>query len=89
MTEIFVNETLGWAYKSVDYIQFPMGVVLDESYIYVSYGRNDRDGWIVKLNRTAFIADMKPVRHNVIAVSDIDNEGRIVPNTYRVVKSYD
>lgn len=88
MKDIFMNETLGWAYRAIDYIQFPMGLVLDEDYIYVSYGRNDRDGWIVKLDRDAFIADLKPVRTNVLGVSDVDSNGKIIPDTYKVIKSY-
>jgi hypothetical protein len=89
MTNVFVNESLGWSYRSVDFIQFPMGLVIDEELIHVSYGRNDHDGWVVTLNKTTFLADLKPVRNNVIAVSDVDEFGHIVPNTYRVVKDYD
>jgi hypothetical protein len=28
-----VNETLGWAYKVVDYIVFPMGFTVDDRYV--------------------------------------------------------
>ena len=89
MTNLFVNESLGWSYRTIDYIQFPMGVVMDTDHIFVSYGRNDRDGWVVQLNRTAFLTDLKPVRTNVIAVSEVDQKGNILPDTYKVVKQYD
>ena len=46
-----VNESLGWAYKVVDYIMFPMSFELSSnSTIILSYGKNDRNGWLIEFN---------------------------------------
>jgi predicted GH43/DUF377 family glycosyl hydrolase len=56
MHPLFINETIGgWAYKYVDYINFPMGFTVSGSHIYVSYGRNDKDGWILKLDKAGLL----------------------------------
>ena len=82
--ESFLNESYGWAYKGVDFIVFPMGFTFDDDFIFVSYGKNDRDGWILKLNRTAFFASLKPVQSKIIAASEWDNQtGLILRNTLK------
>lgn len=84
MHQSFINESLGWAYKVIDYIVFPMGFVLDEQFIHLSYGKNDRDGWILKLNRSAFLASLRPVQSKVIGESEWDRvTGSITRKTYR------
>lgn len=80
----FINESFGWAYKSVDYIVFPMGFLFDDNCIYVSYGKNDRDGWILKLNRSEFVRSLKPVKSKVLGMSDWDKEsGTIIRNSFK------
>ena len=63
------NETFGWAYGNLDYVVFPMGVVFDEQVINISYGKNDRDGWILTLDREAFLASLLPVHTQVVGDS--------------------
>lgn len=69
MTKTFVDENIdGWSYRSVDFITFPMGFVHDDEFIYVSYGRNDRNGWIAKLNRTVLLKEhLVPVKTRVVS----------------------
>lgn len=57
----------GLAYKVLDYILFPMGFVVRGEHIYMSYGRNDRSGWVMRLRRTAFLRYMRPVSTRTIS----------------------
>lgn len=80
----FINESLnGWAYKAVDSVVFPMGFVMDEGHIYVSCGRNDRESWMVKLNRTGLLESLKPVRHIVMGASHWYPNGTIIPHSFK------
>jgi hypothetical protein len=106
-----VNETLGWAYKVVDYIVFPMGFTVDDRcvhflilmctgslvsavpfytaharFIHLSYGKNDKSPWCLKLDREGLIASLKPVRTNVLG-SSVYNEvtGEIQRHSYSAV----
>lgn len=84
MHDSFINESLGWAYRAVDYITFPMGFVVIEPYIYVSYGHNDRDSWIVQLNKSGLLNSLRPVKTQVLGASQWDTEtGQILRGTYR------
>lgn len=78
-----INESLGWAYKVVDIVVFPMSFILDSDFIYVSYGHNDRDGWIAKLNRSEFDSTLEPVESEVLGDSVWDNNDRVVLGTFR------
>lgn len=40
---------------------FPCGYILDDHYIWVTYGRQDREVWIVKLDRKALFKSLIPV----------------------------
>lgn len=62
----FINESLGWSYKYVDYVIFPMGFTLDDNYVYVSVGKNDQEGWMIQLNRTELMESLKPVESHSI-----------------------
>lgn len=53
------DESVGWVYKAVDYIVFPMGYIINNNYIYLSVGKNDNSGFIVKLQKTSFLSTMK------------------------------
>lgn len=78
-----INESLGWAYKTVDVIVFPCGIVLEDEFIYVSYGHNDIDGWVVKLKRDTFISSLERVESEIIGDSQWDQNDRVVPHSYR------
>ena len=83
MHESFVNESYGWAYRAVDYITFPMGFVIMEPYIYLSYGKNDRDGWILKLNKTGLLSSLRPVKTVTLGSSQWDRDsGKVQRGTY-------
>lgn len=40
---------------------FPSGFVFDENYIWISYGRQDHEAWIVKLDKQKFLDSLAPV----------------------------
>lgn len=83
-----VNETLGWAYKVVDYIVFPMGFTFDDRFLYVSYGKNDKTPWCLKLDKEGLIASLKPVRSKVLGSSVYDEvTGEIKPHSYSASSS--
>jgi len=81
--QTFINESYGWAYKVIDYIVFPMGFIFDDDFIYVSYGKNDKDGWIVKLNRTGLISSLRAVQSKVVGSSRWNKDtGHIERHSY-------
>lgn len=83
-----VNETLGWAYKVVDYIVFPMGFTIDDGFIYVSYGKNDKTPWCLKLDRGGLLASLKPVRTKVLGASRYNPvTGEIALHSYQEVST--
>lgn len=78
-----MNVSFGWAYKVVDYIVFPMGFTFDDDYVYVSYGKNDRDGWMVTLNKTGLLQSLQPVKTKITGISRFDaGNGTIFPDTF-------
>jgi hypothetical protein len=82
------NYTLNgdWTYKSVDHVVFPMGFTLTDDHIFVSYGQNDRAGWIVKLKKKEFIASLKPVISIVLGISDMNEKGTdVIRRSFRYV----
>lgn len=83
----FVNETLGWTYKAVDYVIFPMGFVLDDDFIHLSFGKNDRNGWILKLKRKLFLDWLVPVESIVLGESEM-NEKRtdVARRTFKYIR---
>ena len=91
VAKTFINESLGgWASRWRDYVIFPMGFVFNDAHIWVSYGRNDREGWIVKLNRTGLIASLQPVNSIVLGQSEWEDEssrgseaGQLVPHSFK------
>jgi hypothetical protein len=52
------DESTGWAYKTVDYIVYPLGLLVRGDSLYLSVGKNDAGGWIVQLNATALVASL-------------------------------
>jgi len=40
---------------------YPMGFVFDDQFIWVSYGRQDHEMWVVKLDRKELLKSLKPV----------------------------
>jgi predicted GH43/DUF377 family glycosyl hydrolase len=77
-----INDTLEWAYKGVDFVIFPMGLIVNETHITVSIGRNDRESWMMTLHRGPFLESLKKVDSKVIGDSTwVD--GKPLPGTYR------
>lgn len=44
-------------------VVFPCGFIYDDQYIWVSYGRQDHELWIAKLDREGFFQSLIPVNH--------------------------
>ena len=49
----WVDDPIAASY--IDYVVFPMAFVLSDGYIYLSYGAQDSDGWIAKLDYKALL----------------------------------
>ena len=88
IADSFMNVSLGWSYKVFDYIIFPMGFTFDEEYIHVSYGKNDKTGWILKLKKDEFLKSLKPVKTRVIGTSTWNaTTGNVTRSSYTVVNT--
>ena len=86
IAKAFINESIsGWAYRKIDYVIFAMGFIddVDSGRIYVSYGKNDRESWVLELNRTSFLQSLKPVKSVNLGNSEWKN-GIPVPGTYQL-----
>lgn len=59
------NQTNKWAFQNIDYIAFPMGFYYTDEHIYLCMGRNDREGWIVTMNKTNFLLSLSEVTSEV------------------------
>jgi hypothetical protein len=51
----------GWAFKAIDFIVFPTGIVERQGVLFLTLGRNDNSGWIVSLNASALVNSLVPV----------------------------
>ncbi len=51
-----------------------MGLVIDDDYFYVSYGRNDRNSWIMKLKRKEFLSFLIPVETVLLGQSKMNED---------------
>lgn len=60
---IYNETTSGWSYKAIDYIVFPTGLLSQDGTLYVGLGRHDREGWILSLNQTLFVASFRELLH--------------------------
>lgn len=56
----------GWAFKAIDYINFPMSLVVDDDMLIVSLGKNDHSGWIMTIDLEIFVNTLIPVRSKVL-----------------------
>lgn len=45
------------------HVVFPCGFIQDEKYIWISYGRQDHELWVAKLDKEKLYASLVPVRH--------------------------
>ncbi len=43
---------------------YPGGFVFDEKFIWIAYGRQDREAWIVKLDKQGLLNSLKPLRNS-------------------------
>jgi predicted GH43/DUF377 family glycosyl hydrolase len=59
----------------LDYVIFPMGFTFDKDFIYLSYGRNDITGGVLKLDREKLLRSLLPVEHMDI-VSRMQRQAR-------------
>ena len=62
------------SYYSIDYIVFPMGFILmnkpqpsslsssSSSILYLFYGRQDKQGWVARMDLSKLLSSMKPVK---------------------------
>ncbi len=50
-----------------------MGLVMDDEKLYVSYGKNDYQGWLVILNRTQVLNSLIPVKYKVLQWGNISH----------------
>lgn len=41
----------GWTNGQLDFVIYPMSFSFDNDSVFVTYGKNDRSGWILNLNR--------------------------------------
>eukprot|EP01036_Dinobryon_divergens_P022657 gene22658-30937_t len=60
------DENNGWAFKAIDYIVFPIGLLVKGETCYVSMGRNDNSGWMVKMNVSGLVDSMVAVKSKTI-----------------------
>lgn len=42
---------------------FPCGLIMDHDHIWVSYGRQDHELWVVKMDRRQLLASLKPINN--------------------------
>lgn len=42
---------------------FPMGFVFDDKYIWISYGKQDHECWIVKLDKKKLLKSLQPIKN--------------------------
>lgn len=50
-------------YWSPRRVVYPCGVIADENFIWVSYGREDREMWVAKMDRKQLLDSLVPVSH--------------------------
>ena len=44
---------------------FPCGFIYDENFIWVSYGRQDHEAWLIKLDRKKLMKSLIPFNSNI------------------------
>jgi hypothetical protein len=66
-----------------------MGFVLTDDEIFLSYGKNDRNGWILQLKKKEFLESLIPVTSIVLGESEM-NEKRtdIVRRSFKYIRTY-
>ena len=47
--------------RKTNYIIFPMSIIVNEENILLFYGRNDKEAWLLTLNKSAVIASLVKV----------------------------
>ncbi len=55
-------------------IVFPAGFIFDDNFIWVSYGRQDHEMWIVKLDREIFFQWLQPLPSTSCERDDFSEE---------------
>lgn len=59
------DERNGWAYKTIDYIVFPTGLLALNDSLLLTVGRNDNSGWVVVLHTDRLVDSLLPVKSSV------------------------
>jgi predicted GH43/DUF377 family glycosyl hydrolase len=49
-------------------VVFPVGIVCDDNFIWVSYGRQDHEVWIMKLDKKGLLDSLKPVTNSEVVL---------------------
>ena len=72
------DENNGWAFKAIDYIVFPIGLMRlqNTDSLLVTLGRNDKSGWLLELNLTGLVETLEPVRSKVLENRHVGAEKR-------------
>jgi hypothetical protein len=60
-----LDEHNGWAYKTIDYIVFPTGLLALGDSLLLTVGRNDNSGWVVVLHSDRLVDSLLPVKSTV------------------------
>ncbi len=65
-----------------------MGLVIDDDYFYLSYGRNDRNSWIMKLKRKEFLSSLIPVESVLLGESQMNEDKTdVLRGTFRYIRN--
>ncbi len=79
-----------WTYSTLDYVIFPAGIIIDSKHIYVSYGRNNNDSWILTLDRKGLLDSLKPVQTKVTGRSQFNSQsGKIDKTSFNLITGGD
>jgi predicted GH43/DUF377 family glycosyl hydrolase len=62
----------GWTYRNIDYVIFPISFHFDDQHIFVTYGKNEKEGWVMRMDRRRFFASLRNVSSVVVGDSDWD-----------------
>jgi hypothetical protein len=65
----------GWTYKALDYVIFPMGLIVSNGTLVVSLGHNDKSSWIMLMNFTNFIDSLASVQSDMVDIPSLFARG--------------
>ena len=62
----------GFTYADIDFVPFPMSYTTDDTSVSLTYGWEEGQGWVTKLDRQALFASLVPVDSVVLGETDND-----------------